>query len=424
MAIPDITSNPYYAYSGYALPAADDLEHSEGQTTNSIIKEPALLDLPTEVETLEEKVQKLFNDLLIKEWYLPGIGRGSQNTSAATSVKPVFSAETMRDIASIRAMIEKSGESDGIAPVPNLVFVGKPGVGKTIAVQHICETTAAGVGYIRIPSGAMEHHLKVSTAIPTLHKVFDVAEKCKKPVYLVMDDGEELVAKRPTQHKVREKNFDKAYWLVEKENFAETMQQRRTALVNAILEESGKDDRKVGFAITTNRPEVIDPAFMTRARVISFGKPGLEERKQIIMTHLPIVFKNDINYLSFFHKGRLENMAEKTIGFTGRNIVKMLEALYACVQMEKGDIRQDMIDACICEQAKAIQITSDAKGSSFKLPNVRFPDVRPLQEDMKAVTSRFKSNVRDFFCTVKECAQEKTAKIRDAFHQKFAKTTD
>lgn len=302
------------------------------------------------------KAKCLFEDLKIKEWYLP-LADGSVSIGNLTSKAPtpIFSKETTEDLNKVKEMVKKAQQNVYSSPLPNLIFTGKAGVGKTTEAEDLCRETK--VGFIRIPSGTMENHLKNAMHIATMQKIIDIAEKSTQPVYLIMDDGEGLVAKRTIETPKEEASTTKAYWLVEQEKIADVIAQRRTALVNSILEESGKDMRKVSFIVTTNRPEVIDSAFLTRARVVNINPPEVEERKNIIITHLPKVFNNDENYLNFFKKGRLEDMALKTDGFTGRNIVKMLEDIFACVQLEKGDITQEIVDASIFSMRSSLERT-------------------------------------------------------------------
>lgn len=306
------------------------------------------------LNSTDYKAKTLFEELKIKEWYLPvSDGTVSVGTLSSKAPTPIFSKETTEDVNKVKEMIKKSQQNQETSPLPNLIFQGKAGVGKTTLAEDLCRETK--IGFIRIPSGTMENHITRATHITTLHKIIDIADRCSQPVYILMDDGEGLVAKRTAEGPKDDVDTTKAFWLVEQQKIGDVIAQRRTALVNAILEESGKDMRKVSFIVTTNRPEVIDSAFLTRARVLKIDPPASEERKQIIITHLPKVFNNDLNYLDFFKKGRLEDMAVKTEGFTGRNIVKMLEDIFACVQLEKGDITQEIVDASIYAMRNSLE---------------------------------------------------------------------
>jgi|GEM_PF-2988628 len=305
----------------------------------------------------QQKIKEVLDRLLITEYHLPATANQKSSWTGSNQPKPIFDDKTKKEIQIVAQMIEKAVKHQ--SPLPNIILKGPAGVGKTMLGEDLCHQT--GIGFIRIPSGAMERHIKTGNHINAFRDVVKLAEECPAPTYIIMDDGEELIAQRPEAKKADAKGELKASWLVEQERLSDTITQRRTALVNAILEESGKAYRKFGFCITTNRPDVIDSAFGTRARIISIAPPSIEERKHIIITHLPAIFKNDNDMLSFFHKGRLEDMANKTEGFTGRNIVKMLEDIYACVQLDEGNITQDTIDSSILAMKASVE---SARGPS------------------------------------------------------------
>lgn len=312
------------------------------------------------LNSLDQKIRNIFEKLQISEWNLPGI---SSSYNLVTDLpKPIFNARIESEIAKLKSLIKKAlhGEENKKPSLPNIIVCGRAGVGKTMLLEDLCRRSE--VGFIRMPSGAMESHLKTGTHIVAFHEVLKIAEQSNVDTYIIMDDGEELLATRPAIQQANvQAETTKAPWLVEQERMSETIAKRRIALVNAILEESGKEYRRVAFGVTSNREFVVDPAFKTRARILTIDPPGFQERKNIIITHLPIVFQNDKIYLCFFDKGRLEKMALSTEGFTGRNIVKMLEDIHACVQLQNGDITQDIIDASIVAMKKSVEEANRVK---------------------------------------------------------------
>ena len=359
-----VTDNPYYAgaaavTAALGLGVAGYKWLNRKQDNGPAPQNAAERDMAAK----QKRVKDVLDKLLITEYHLPAKKGEKSNWTATNKPQPIFNDETKKEIQKVAEMIKKAIDSQ--APLPNLILKGPAGVGKTMLGEDLCHRT--GIGFIRIPSGAMEKHIKTGNHIHAFRDVVKVAEECPVPTYIIMDDGEELIAQRPDAKKAEAKSDVKASWLVEQERLSDTITQRRTALVNAILEESGKSYRKFGFCITTNRFDVIDSAFGTRARIIHIDAPSIEERKHIIITHLPTIFKFDNDILSFFHKGRLEDMAVKTEGFTGRNIVKMLEDIYACVQLDEGNITQDTIDSSILamkasvERAKGPSVTSSVR---------------------------------------------------------------
>ncbi len=310
--------------------------------------------------------KSILGKLFIKDWSLPGISYQTAPSRDPYAPQPVFDRLTTSRIQGIKEMIEKARTTPGAA-LPNLVIQGDTGVGKTMLIESLCRDS--GIGFIRIPSGAMENHLAKGTHVSALNEVLSMASKSSGPVYIIMDDGEELVAQRPSENHKSADDPSFAYWLNLKK-VSETNAQRRIALVNAILEASGAERRQIGFVITTNRPKVIDSAFKTRAHIVDIPNPDEERRKFIIITHLPTIFNKDNNFLSFFDKRVLTDMARKTEGFSGRDIVQMLENLYACVSIESGNITDDLIDGVILTMKRSIatsQCTKSLMDRSLKV---------------------------------------------------------
>jgi AAA+ superfamily predicted ATPase len=350
-----ISSNPGYAVAGGTTLAL------LGAALVYKLKLTSTKEQDPEVER-QQRIKAVLNRLLITEYHLPRNQNEKRVFASENRPQPIFDDKTKKEIAIVATMIQRAVEHK--APPPNVILKGPPGVGKTMLGEALCDLT--GIGFIRIPSGVMEKHLKNSNHINAFREVMQVAEECPVNTYLLYDDGEELVARRETGDKVTSRTDPKevaaAPWLVEHDKLTDIMNQRRTALVNAHLEESGRAIRNVGFIITTNRPERIDPAFTSRSRVIPIGGPGKAEIKQIIITHLPSIFRNDRKMLDFFTQGVLEDMSDKMQGFKGRNIVKTLEDIEACVCLEGNTLSRDIIDAAIHAMRSSIEKeTADPK---------------------------------------------------------------
>ncbi len=345
--------NPLYAAVGCAaVLGAGALGYK--LITRQSKEESSFLHPRGNVETqLQNRIKEVMDKLLITEYYLPMKGNETSEWSPANRPRPIFDEETKKEISIITKMIEKAIHHQ--SPLPNIILKGPSGVGKTMLGEDLCHRT--GIGFIRIPSGAMEKHIKTGNHITAFRDVVKAAEESTAPTYLIMDDGEELIAQRPESQKPVDDSTVKAPWLIEQERLSQTIAQRRTALVNAILEESGKDYRKIGFCITTNRPDIIDSAFGTRARILAIKSPNTEERKQIIITHLPTIFKFDNDMLSFFNKGRLEDMSIKNNRLYRAQYRKDAGRYLCCVQLENGNITQDIVDASILAMKASVEKT-------------------------------------------------------------------
>jgi SpoVK/Ycf46/Vps4 family AAA+-type ATPase len=311
----------------------------------------------------QQRIKAVLNRLLITEYHLPRNQNEKRVFTSENRPQPMFDDKTKKEIAIVATMIQKAVERK--APLPNVILKGLPGVGKTMLGEALCDLT--GIGFIRIPSGIWEKHLKNGNHINAHREVMQIVDESPVNTYLLYDDGEELFARRDTGEKVASKVDPKdvaaAPWLAEHEKMTDIMNQRRTALVNAHLEDSGRAIRNGGFIVTTNRPDRIEPAFSSRCRVIHIGTPGKAEIKQIIMTHLPSVHRGDQNMLSFYTQGVLEDMSDKMApvpskgvpGFRGRDVVKTLEDVDSCVRLEGNIMSRDIIDAAIHARRQSIE---------------------------------------------------------------------
>lgn len=346
LSSPTLLNAAYFVAGGVAVSA-----------TNYII---SALNKPMPVA--DQKIRELFQRLHINEWHLPGLSSNLPYINPNIKPpQPIFNMKIQSEIDVIKQRIEKAKERDGEYPLPNLVITGRPGVGKSMVARDII--FKSGAGFICVPPGILDNHIKTGTHITTLYELIDVSKLCDKKVALIFDDSEGAFSRRPILNKPEAKDTTKAEWITDIKHLSNTIDERRSAWLSAVLEETGKDNRNVSAIATTNLIENFDPAFLTRAHVLVIDAPGEEERKNIIIQHLPLIFENRTDILSFFDKRILSNIAKKTEGFTGRNLLKMLEDLYACIQIDNWDIREETIDAAIIAIKRSIDEHNMAKNT-------------------------------------------------------------
>lgn len=340
-----------YAYSRYSSNVQQTKKNVEflAQKEMKAAEERAQAEAKKRNE--EKALMATFAKLNITEYHLPGIA--SSVAANVRRLEPHFDAETAKEFTVIEQMIDNARDNDSKTPAPNLIFCGEPGIGKTMSLEHLC--IKKKIPFIRIPSGAMENHLRLGTHITAFNEVLRILEKyAPLPAYIIMDDSEELLASRPEHKKKSDVDDTKAPWLAEQERFSETMIQRRAAMTIRILEVFGKD-RNVALGATSNRPFIIEEALMNRSRVLVLHRPEFLPRKKIIIDQLEVLFKGNEHILRFFDLGRIEKMTLATEGWAGRDIVLALQELPALVALANGDISQDMIDAVFSAKSAAIR---------------------------------------------------------------------
>lgn len=345
-----------------------------------VVVEPVVETKVEEVVVVEEPkvvpknqdadVRAIFKRIGITEWHLPGQSSNFQNIESSKDKpqpKVILSAKNQKEMETIKDIISKASNENidqRVGSVPTLIFEGKPGLGKTMLAQDLAQTS--GAGFIRIKAGTIGSLITLGKASAALEELFEIANNALVPVYFILDDGEQTVGQRPTE-KVKQKAPDaEAYWITKEKAVGELVQERRVEVTNAILEESGKDVRNIGFIVTTNRPEAIDGAFRTRSYVLTFDLPDEMTRRRIMATHIPKLFNYDQTIMKFFDQGRLEKMAKATEEFAGRNLVKLLEKTAAAVEMNNGEITQEIIDSCIVEARRSLDSEKAALYKTIK----------------------------------------------------------
>jgi AAA+ superfamily predicted ATPase len=313
-----------------------------------------------------EDLVKFFKAHQIKEWHLPGQSSNLPEKSFnpdVTRPKVILTPKNEDDVRVVRNQILEAKKNRSCS-IPNLIFVGSPGVGKTMLAQALAEET--GVGFIRIPSGVMGHFLSKGKASNVMLELIQIANDALVPVMFIFDDGDDVVSQRPKGPTAQKSIDTEAWWIKAEKSVAQVVAERKVELVNTILEEAGKNERNAGFVVTTNRPDDIDDAFRTRCTVIEFDVPDVDRRRKIIFTHIPEVFNGNKIAISYFDMNRVERMARVTEGFKGRNLVKMLQEIKSTMGDDPTDLTDELIDTSIVRFKSSLAADDKATKKAVK----------------------------------------------------------
>lgn len=222
------------------------------------------------------------------------------------------------------------------APAKNMLFYGPPGTGKTLFAKKLAMESgmeyAVMVGSDIAPLGP--------TAVSEINTLFDWAEKQSSGIVLFIDEADAFLRSR--------KGGD----------ISEYMRHS----INSFLYRTGTPSEKVVIVLATNNPEQLDDAIHDRIdEIVGFKLPTLNERRIMLFHYLvkycqpPSSFKDKAGFIwkyprsLIFGKKLISNegvtkeiideIAEKTEGFSGREITKMVIAWH--------DAAFTLPDACL-----------------------------------------------------------------------------
>lgn len=160
------------------------------------------------------------------------------------------------------------------------------------------------------------------------------------------------------------------------------MSEAQRSALNALLFRTGDQSRDIVLVLATNRPGDLDTAMTDRIdEVIEFPLPGPQERFQLIKLYFDqyIANKNEgddkekLKFGGLFKKEQqrivvegiddelIRVAAEKTEGFSGREIAKLIASVQAAVYgrpdcVLDADLFMQIVDYKIDEHKKRIQL--------------------------------------------------------------------
>lgn len=257
-------------------------------------------------------------------------------------------------------------------PPRGLLFYGPPGTGKTLLMNTLAkELNLPEPIVIRGPEIISQYYGKSEYR---LRQVFAQAKERAEGENLAIIYIDEIDSLAPRRDQV-----------------SGDLEQR---LVGQLLSMMDGLEKEVsdGHAIvigSTNRPDALDPALRRPGRFdleIEFDPPDTDERKEI----LKIIIKNYKKYEKCANIDDLDKIAEKTIGFTGADMLQLFnESSLRAVREGRECITQDDL----------LEVKKEVKPSALREFNIEEPknqsdEIEGVEIDkLKKIAEDFSSNL-------------------------------
>jgi PAS domain-containing protein len=225
----------------------------------------------------------------------------------------VFNAELedqLKTIAQTTRVIHDKG-----LPYPSLLLYGPPGTGKTWYATLLARM--AGMDYV-ITSADRFAQFAEGEDVEELHNLLDWSKNSPKGMLVFIDEIDTLGGNR------------------------NTLDQRWIRLQNAFLARTGTSSTDFKIIGATNRFDALDPAFVNRfAQQVYVPLPEEQERERMIKLYLKKYITQDKRLIKKdgsrievsltmspdISKGLIHNAAQKTAGFSGRQLEQMIDEM-------------------------------------------------------------------------------------------------
>ncbi|KAH7851163.1 hypothetical protein Vadar_007959 [Vaccinium darrowii] len=250
------------------------------------------------------------------------------------------------------------------APFRNMLFYGPPGTGKTMVAREISKKS--GLDYAMMTGGDVAP--LGPQAVTKIHEIFDWAKKSKKGLLLFIDEADAFLCERNSTH----------------------MSEAQRSALNALLFRTGDQSRDIVLVLATNRPGDLDSAITDRIdEVIEFPLPKEEERFKLLKLYLNKYICGDegegdnssssgvSKWGSLFSKKTAQKItikdlsddvireaAQKTEGFSGREIAKLMASVQAAVYgrpdcVLDSQLFKENVDYKVAEHQQRLKLASE-----------------------------------------------------------------
>jgi len=221
----------------------------------------------------------------------------------------------------------KKGKFPGNKPPRGLLFYGPPGTGKTLLMKTLANKLGLSEPImIRGPEIISQYYGKSEAR---LRQIFTLAKERAEDENLAIIYIDELDSLAPRRDLTKGE-----------------LEQRMVGQLLSLMDGLEKEVSKGHVIVigSTNRPESLDPALRRPGRFdleIEFDPPNADEREKILKIILD-------NYAPERYKNvNLDEIAEKTIGFTGADLLQILNEslLQAALEGRESINQEDLLMA-------------------------------------------------------------------------------
>ncbi|KAL3844825.1 hypothetical protein ACJIZ3_002228 [Penstemon smallii] len=297
-----------------------------------------------------------------------GVGSRAANqalkfSTAAGAAVPAQSKSALQDVVlhpSLQKRIEQLARATSNtkihkAPFRNMLFYGPPGTGKTMVAREIARKS--GLDYAMMTGGDVAP--LGAQAVTKIHEIFDWAKKSKKGLLLFIDEADAFLCERNSTH----------------------MSEAQRSALNALLFRTGDQSRDVVLVLATNRPGDLDSAVTDRIdEVIEFPLPREDERFKLLKLYMTKylcgeggseskwghLFKKKSQKITIkdISDDVIREAAQKTEGFSGREIAKLMASVQAAVYgrpdcVLDSDLFREIVEYKVAEHHQRIKLAAE-----------------------------------------------------------------